>query len=75
MKLDEQTKNELFYKIEAVKQFLIHNGGYEHKLYNHLCPSEDTMPDSNIVEYLDDIESIITFLLSPKDNKIENEYF
>jgi len=64
MKLDEIKKRELLYKLETVKQFLIFNNGHEHKLYNHICPSDNTVPDSNIVEYLEDIEHIVSNLIS-----------
>lgn len=76
MNISEHTKNELFYKLAAVKQFLIFNNGYEHKLFNHLCPLDNIEPDSNIVEYLDDIESIVSSLISSEEEiETDNEYF
>ena len=40
--------------MEAVIEYLKNNNGYDHKLYNRLCPSYGE-PDSNIVEYAEDI--------------------
>lgn len=68
MKLDEIQKRELLYKLETVKQFLIFNDGYKYKLYNRICPSDDTVPDSNIVEYLEDIEHIVSNLISSDED-------
>lgn len=48
-------KNELLYKIEAIIEYLKNNGGYDYLLYNRLCPIDDLEPDSNIVEYAEDI--------------------
>lgn len=71
MKLDEIQKRELLYKLETVKQFLIFNNGYDHKLYNHICPDGTNEPDDNIVGYQLDIEYLISILLSSEeDNKI-----
>lgn len=78
MKLDEQTKNELLYKLETVKQFLIINNGQNYKLYNRTCPDISDKPDSNIVEYLEDIESIISYIVSSMgetESDSENKYF
>ena len=51
-------KDELLYKLEAVIEYLKNNGGYNCKLYNRLCPGSKE-PDSNIVEYAEDVLSII----------------
>ena len=58
-------KDELIYKIEAVIEYLKNNNGYNYKLYNHLCPGYG-VPDSNIVEYAEDVLDIINLLI---DNK------
>ena len=58
-------KDELLYKLEAVKEYLKNNGGYNYKVYNRLCPSMGE-PDSNIVEYAEDVLYLINLLI---DNK------
>ena len=61
-------KDELLYKLNAVIEYLKNNNGYEYKLYNHLCPGYGN-PDSNIVEYAEDILVIIENLINNIDNK------
>ena len=58
-------KDELIYKLETVIEYLKNNGGYDYKLYNRLCPDMGK-PDSNIVEYAEDIFEIVNKLI---DNK------
>lgn len=41
-------KDELLYKLETIIEYLKNTGGYEYKIYNHLCPDYG-QPDSNIV--------------------------
>lgn len=53
--LTDEELMELDYKLDAVRTFLIENNGFGYKLYNHSCPTNDNEPDSNIVEYFDDI--------------------
>ena len=57
--------NELIYKLEEVIKYLKNNGGYDYKLYNRLCPGM-RKPDSNIVEYAEDVLYMINLLI---DNK------
>lgn len=57
--------DELIYKLEAVIEYLKSNGGYDYKLYNRLCPGTEE-PDSNIVEYAEDVLYMINLLI---DNK------
>ena len=57
--------NELIYKLEEVIKYLKNNGGYDYKLYNRLCPGMGK-PDSNIVEYAEDVLYMINLLI---DNK------
>ena len=64
--------DELIYKLEAVIEYLKNNGGYNHKLYNRLCPGMGK-PDSNIVEYAEDILDMINILL--EDNKQRQALF
>lgn len=47
--------DEFLIKIETIIKFLKKNGGYNYKLYNHVCPTSNNNPDSNIVEYAKDI--------------------
>ena len=57
--------NEIIYKMEAVIEYLKNNGGYDYELYNRLCPGI-VGPDSNIVEYAEDVLYMINLLI---DNK------
>ncbi len=59
-------KDELLYKMSSIIDYLKKNNGYEYKLYNHLCPDDNIEPDSNIVEYAEDILYMINLLI---DNK------
>ena len=43
-------KDELIYKLDVVIEYLKNNGGYDYKLYNHICPDMGE-PDSNIVNF------------------------
>ena len=61
-------KDELIYKMEAVIEYLKNKNGYDYKLYNRLCPGYED-PDSNIVEYAEDILDIINELIDIIDNK------
>ncbi len=58
-------KDELIYKLEVVIEFLKNNGGYDFELYNRLCPDMEE-PDSNIVEYAEDVLYLVNLLI---DNK------
>lgn len=58
-------KDELIFKLKTVIEYLKKNGGYNYKLYNILCPGMGK-PDSNIVEYAEDIFEIVNKLI---DNK------
>ena len=58
-------KDELIYKLEAVIEYLKNNGGYDYELYNRLCPGMGE-PDSNIVEYAEDVLHLVNLLM---DNK------
>ncbi len=66
-------KNELLYKIKTIIEYLKDNGGYDYSLYNHLCPINDLEPDSNIVEYAEDVLEMINLLLI--DNKQSDTLF
>lgn len=58
-------KDELLYKLEAIIEYLKNNGGYDYKVYNRSCPGMGK-PDSNIVEYAEDILYLVNLLI---DNK------
>ena len=60
--------NEITYKMEAIIEYLKNNGGYNYKLYNRLC-SDMGEPDSNIVEYAEDVLDIVENLINIIDNK------
>lgn len=55
-KLNEIEERELWTKLEMIREFLIFNNGDNYKLYNNYCPNK---PDSNIIEYLDDVIHLI----------------
>ena len=59
--------DEIIYKIDAIIGYLKEHNGYEYKLYNRLCPGMGK-PDSNIVEYAEDVEIIIKKLLKKLDS-------
>lgn len=58
-------KEELIYKLEAIIEYLKNNNGYNYKLYNRLCPGMGK-PDSNIVEYAEDVLYMINLLINNK---------
>ncbi len=57
--------DELIYKIETIIEYLKNNSGYDYKLYNRLCPDMEE-PDSNIVEYAEDVLYMINLLIDSK---------
>lgn len=57
--------NEITYKMEAIIEYLKNNDGYNYELYNRLCPGIGE-PDSNIVEYAEDVLYMINLLISNK---------
>jgi len=63
-------RDEIIYKLDAVINYLKDNDGYEHKLYNDLCPDTDNKLDFNIVEYAEDVKNIIVEILD--ENREEN---
>ena len=58
-------KDELIYKLKTIIKYLKNNNGYNYKLYNKLC-TDIAEPDSNIVEYAEDILNLVKLLI---DNK------
>lgn len=61
-------RDELMYKLDAVIDYLKTNDGYKYKVYNHSC-ADLSEPDSNIVEYAEDVKDIIIKILDTKDCK------
>lgn len=57
--------NEIIYKMEAIIEYLKNNDGYNYELYNRLCPGIGE-PDSNIVEYAENVLYMINLLISNK---------
>ncbi len=57
--------NELIYKMETIIEYLKNYNGYNYELYNRLCPGMGE-PDSNIVEYAEDVLYMINLLISNK---------
>ncbi len=57
--------NEIIYKMEAIIEYLKNNDGYNYELYNRLCPGMGK-PDSNIVEYAEDVLYMINLLVNNK---------
>lgn len=57
--------NEIIYKMETIIEYLKNNDGYNYELYNRLCPGIGE-PDSNIVEYAEDVLYMINLLISNK---------
>ena len=55
-------KDELYYKLDVIIKYLKEHDGYNYKLYNHLCPDSNVVPDSNIVDYAEDILDTIKIL-------------
>ena len=58
-------KDELLYKLNTIIEYLKNNDGYDYKLYNKLCPDMEN-PDSNIVEYAEDVIYMIKLLIGNK---------
>ena len=64
--------SEIIYKMETIIEYLKNNDGYDYELYNRLCPGMEEQ-DSNIVEYVEDVLSMINILL--EDNKQRQALF
>ena len=41
--------------MDVIIEYLKNNRGYDYKLYNIACPDNRIEPDSNIVEYAEDV--------------------
>jgi len=62
------SKDELLYKLDVIINYLKENNGYEYKLYNHLCPDNNIEPDSDIVEYAEDVKNIVKEIIEKLEN-------
>lgn len=60
-KLDNIELRELEFKLEVIMYFLVTKDGYSFKLYNHPLPHSEE-PDSNIIEYMEDVINLISKL-------------
>ena len=52
-------KDELLYKIDVIIEHLKESNGHKYKLYNRVCPDNDIKPDSNIIEYAEDVKKMV----------------
>jgi hypothetical protein len=55
---------ELYFKINTIIEYLKEHDGYNYGLYNRTCPLYSDEPDSNIVEYAEDIRWIIKNIIN-----------
>jgi len=60
--MSDYTFNELNAKIDIIIEYLKDNGGYDYELYNNTCPYYSDKPNSNIVEYAEDIKREIDYI-------------
>ena len=60
-------KDELIYKLDV--NYLKENNGYEYKLYNRVCPDNNIEPDSNIIEYAEDVKNMLIEITKILKNK------
>lgn len=64
-------EDELLYKIDVIINYLKENKGYEYKLYNRVCSDNNIEPDSDLLEYAEDVKNMvieITKILKNKEN-------
>ncbi len=67
---------EILYKIDVIIRYLKEHKGYDYKLYNRLCPDTNIEPDSNIVEYAEDVLDIVKEIFKVGNNyKYEKDYY
>ena len=66
-------QNEITYKMNAIINYLKENNGYNHKVYNHGCSHTLEQPDSNIIEYAEDVMTMINDLLEHQFYNDNNE--
>lgn len=64
-------KDELLYKIDIIIEHLKESNGYEYKLYNRVCPDNGIEPDSNIIEYAEDIKNMVIEMFKNIDKNFQ----
>ena len=69
--MDDMTVKEFNYKINAVIEYLENNKGHDYKLYNHDLDAEE--PDSDIVEYAEDVKDIFNTYINYINNPNRDE--
>lgn len=62
-------KDELLYKIDVIIEHLKESNGHKYKLYNRVCPDNDIEPDSNIIEYAEDVKNMVIKILKILENE------
>ena len=62
------SKTELLYKIDVIIEYLKESNGNKYKLYNRACPDNGIEPDSNIIEYAEDIKNMFIEILKNDEN-------
>ncbi len=65
-------KDELLYKLDVIINYLKENKGSEYKLYNRVCPDNNIEPDSDIVEYAEDVKNIVIKIINKNVKKSKN---
>ena len=61
-------KDELLYKLDVIINYLKDNKGYEYKLYDRVCPDNNIEPDSDIVDYAEDVKNIVKEIIKKLKN-------
>lgn len=62
-------KDELLYKIDVIIEHLKESNEHKYKLYNRVCPDNDINPDSNIIEYAEDVKNMVIEILKILENE------
>lgn len=62
-------KDELLYKIDVIIEHLKESNGHEYKLYNRVFPDNDIEPDSNIIEYTENVKNMVIEILKIIENE------
>lgn len=65
-------KDEITYKMNSVIDYLKEKNGYTYKAYNYGCSHTLEEPNYNIVEYAEDVMTMINDLLQDKAYNKDN---